>query len=202
MLICVISVALMRNLFASVMLLSIYSLLAACLFVIMDAVDVAFTEAAVGAGISTILMLATLLYVGQECQQSLKIKWAPLLLSLSVGALLLYGTVDIPPYGKQSNPIHQYKVSKHYLEKGQAETNSPNIVTSILASYRGYDTLGEVTVVFCAGIGVLLLLSGFKRKTPKYKNKNDKNKNDKNKDHENINETDNKKEAEEVKKKS
>ena len=34
----------------------------------------------------------------------------------------------------------------------------PNLVTAVLASYRGFDTLGEVTVVLTAGIGVLLLL--------------------------------------------
>ncbi len=165
MFICVIGISLLRNLFAGAILLSVYSLLAACLFIIMDAVDVAFTEAAVGAGISTILVLATILYTGQECQRHIKIKWAPLVLSLAVGGLLIYGTMDIPAYGKKDNPIHQYKVTKNYLEKSQKETGAPNIVTVILASKRGYDTLGEVVVVFCAGIGVLLLLGGFKRKS-------------------------------------
>lgn len=164
MLLCVIAVAVLPNLFASVIILSIYSLLAASLFVIMDAVDVAFTEAAVGAGISTILMFATLLYVGQECQRSAKIKWVPLFLSLAVGALLLFGTLEMPPYGAEKNPVHEYTVSKQYLKQGQAKTGSPNVVTAILASYRGYDTLGEVTVVFCAGIGVLLLLGGLRLK--------------------------------------
>ena len=56
----------MRNLFAATMLMGIYSLLSAGLFVTMDAMDVAFTEAAVGAGISTILMLGTLALVGSE----------------------------------------------------------------------------------------------------------------------------------------
>ena len=56
----------MRNLFAVVMLSGIYSLLAAFLYVIMDAVDVAFTEAAVGAGIATVLMLATLALTGTQ----------------------------------------------------------------------------------------------------------------------------------------
>jgi len=40
----------------------------------------------------------------------------------------------------------------------------PNVVTAVLASYRGYDTLGEVTVVFTAGVGVLLLLRGRTRR--------------------------------------
>ena len=45
-----------------------------------------------------------------------------------------------------------------YLERSIADTGVPNVVTSVLASYRGFDTLGEVVVVFTAGIGVLLLL--------------------------------------------
>ena len=61
-----IAVTRMRNLFAAVMLAGIYSLVSAGLFVVMDAVDVAFTEAAVGAGISTVLMLGTLALVGHE----------------------------------------------------------------------------------------------------------------------------------------
>ena len=56
----------LRNLFAAVMLAGIYSLLTAAVFVILDAVDVAFTEAAVGAGIATILMLAALALTGRE----------------------------------------------------------------------------------------------------------------------------------------
>ena len=39
----------------------------------------------------------------------------------------------------------------------------PNVVTSVLADYRGYDTLGETTVIFTAGIGVMLLLRGMRR---------------------------------------
>lgn len=162
MLLCVLMVAVLKNLFATVIILSIYSLLAASLFVIMDAVDVAFTEAAVGAGISTILMFATLLYVGQESQRPNKIKWLPLLLSITLAGLLAFGISDIPPYGNANNPIHQSLVGKKYISEGSSKTGAPNVVTAVLASYRGYDTLGEVTVVFCAGIGVLLLLGGLR----------------------------------------
>ncbi len=56
----------LRNLFAVVMLSGIFSLLAATLYVHLTAVDVAFTEASVGAGISTLLMLATLAITGEH----------------------------------------------------------------------------------------------------------------------------------------
>ena len=59
----------LRDLFAVVMLFGIYSLLAAGLFVVMDAVDVAFTEAAVGAGISTALFLGAMVLTSRTAKQ-------------------------------------------------------------------------------------------------------------------------------------
>ncbi len=167
MLLSVFAVIAMRNLFAAIILLGIYSLLAAALFMTLDAVDVAFTEAAVGAGISTILILATLLHVGHDTKAKKIIKPAPLLLVLAVGALLVYGTLDLPEFGNAQNRVHQSEITRHYLEKSpgkNGEIGIPNVVTSILASYRGYDTLGEVTVVFCAAIGVMSLLGGLRKK--------------------------------------
>lgn len=144
------------------MLAGIYSLLSAGLFTVMDAVDVAFTEAAVGAGISTVLFLATLLLVGhreKKPQRTLRMRIVPLAVVAVTGAALVYGTVDLPPYGGADNPVHHH-VADHYLEETYHETGVPNVVTAVLASYRGYDTMGEVTVVFAAVVGVTLLLSG------------------------------------------
>tara|TARA_B100000678_G_scaffold59189_1_gene47750 strand:+ start:93 stop:758 length:666 start_codon:yes stop_codon:yes gene_type:complete len=147
-----------KNLFAAVMMASIYSLLSAGLFVVMDAVDVAFTEAAVGAGISTILMLGTLALVGHSEHQPQHRPILPLFVVILTGAVLVYGTLDIPPFGDASNPAHHH-VAPHYLEESEHEIGIPNVVTSVLASYRGYDTMGETTVIFAALVGVLLLLS-------------------------------------------
>ena len=147
-----------KNLFAAVMMAGIYSLLSAGLFVVMDAVDVAFTEAAVGAGISTILMLGTLALVGHSEHQPQHRPILPLFVVILTGAVLVYGTLDIPPFGVASNPAHHH-VAPHYLEESEHEIGIPNVVTSVLASYRGYDTMGETTVIFAALVGVLLLLS-------------------------------------------
>jgi len=170
MLLCVVIVIKQRNLFVAVIILGIYSLLAASLLVVMDAVDVAFTEAAVGAGISTILMFATLLVTGQESLRSTtKTGITPLLLVILTGGLLIYASLDLPAYGSKTAPVQKSVVTQYYLRQGQKDTGAPNIVTAVLASYRGYDTLGEVTVVFCAGIGVFLLL-GRRRKSNQDKN--------------------------------
>ena len=153
-----------RNLLAAVMLAGIYSLLMASVFVILDAVDVAFTEAAVGAGITTVLMLGTLALTDNHEKIPLRQPLLPLLVALAVGGLLVYGTIDMPRLGDAGAPIHQH-VADRYIDKGPVETGMPNMVTSVLASYRGYDTLGELTVIFTAGIGVLLLLGRRRKET-------------------------------------
>lgn len=143
------------------MLFGIYSLLSAALFVTLDAPDVAFTEAVVGAGISTVLMLATLALTERH-QHPRKDQPAyravvPLAVVIVTGAFLVYGTLDIPTFGDPANPVHQH-VAPRYLEDSGTEIGIPNVVTSVLASYRGYDTLGETAVIFTAGMGVLVLL--------------------------------------------
>jgi len=147
----------MRSLFATVMLTGIYSFLGAGWMLLLDAPDVAFTEAAVGAGISTVLMLVTLTLTTHEEKPSDRKHWLALLLVIVTGAALFYGTFDMPHYGDPNAPIHLH-VGPHYIEDSPEEIGVPNLVTAVLASYRGYDTLGETTVIFTAGIGVLLLL--------------------------------------------
>lgn len=160
-----------RQLFAMAMLFGLYSLLVAGLFVVLDAPDVAFTEAAVGTGISTVLMLVTLASIknGHELETNHKDRVAPLIICCVMAGLLAYGTHDIAELGEQQTPAHQ-QVAARYIEKGQEETGVPNLVTAVLASYRGFDTLGEVTVVLTAGIGVLMLLGNRKKLRIKDKN--------------------------------
>jgi multicomponent Na+:H+ antiporter subunit B len=158
----VLSVIFLRDLFAIIMLYGIYSFLAASLFVTLDAVDVAFTEATVGAGISTFLMLATLALTARREKTLPDRPLLPLLVIGIVAAALLYGTSDMPHFSDPAAPAHTH-VAPHYIESTPAEIGVPNIVTAVLASYRGYDTLGELIVIFTAGIGVLTLLCFRKR---------------------------------------
>jgi multicomponent Na+:H+ antiporter subunit B len=147
-----------RNLFAVVVLSAIYSLLSAAFLLVQDAVDVSFTEASVGAGISTVLLLATLALTGNEREKPTHHRRGlALLVVLVTGVALVYGTWDMPAYGDPTAPIHTYTTPRYLQESGH-EIGIPNVVTSVLASYRGYDTLGETTVILTAGIGVILLL--------------------------------------------
>ncbi len=157
MVVTAIAVVVLHNLIAVVMLSGIFSLLAALLYVVMDAVDVAFTEAAVGAGISTVLMLGTLALTSDRETASPSTRAGPIVMVALAGALLVYASLDMPRYGDPTAPIHHH-VAPRYIEKSGAEVGIPNIVTSVLASYRGYDTLGEVFVIFTAAVGVLILI--------------------------------------------
>ena len=153
------AVARLGNLVAVVMLLGLYSLLMALVWVVLDAVDVAFTEAAVGAGITTILMLSAVALTGREekPRQARPFSWASLAIVLATGAALVYATADMPHLGEPDAPIHTH-VAPRYIQESPREIGIPNVVTSVLASYRGYDTLGETVVVFTAGIAVLVLM--------------------------------------------
>jgi multicomponent Na+:H+ antiporter subunit B len=147
-----------RNLFVAVMLLGIFSLLIAINFFILDAADVALTEAAVGAGISTVLFLGALALTSERERLGTQHRWLSLAVVASATLVVLYATFDKPRFGDPDAPVHQH-VAPWYLEKTPEYIDIPNVVTAVLGSFRGYDTLGEVFVVFTAGIGVLFLLS-------------------------------------------
>jgi multicomponent Na+:H+ antiporter subunit B len=226
-----------RNLYASAMLTSVYSLLMALVWVNMHSMDVAFTEAAVGGGISTILLIGTLVHTAREEKPRLpRVHWKALGLTALCGAALIYGTFDMPRFGDPKAPIHHFRVPEmmaqtvgfatstpgkqrppegfdpreyrsfngavagvpadptdtawrensvlaqhgimipkvlgheahpaaHPAEAGHHlhppddfNGHVPNSVTSLLAAYRGYDTMFETTVIFTAGISLILLL--------------------------------------------
>lgn len=148
-----------RNLFAVVMLAGIFSLLMASVFTLLDAVDVAFTEAAVGAGISTILALGTLALIDNSREKiPSSFRWTPLFVSGATGAILLWAMEGLPVMGDPNSPV-QTHLGPDFLARAPSEIDVPNIVTAVLASYRGFDTLGEVAVIFTAGIGVMYLLT-------------------------------------------
>jgi multicomponent Na+:H+ antiporter subunit B len=156
----------MRDLWAAVMLTGIYSFLGAGWMMLLDAPDVAFTEAAVGAGIATVLMLGTLGLTSRVAANPPRTRPLPVIIVLLTGAVLVAGTIDMPRYGDPRGPVHGHVAPEYLADRvpnlhdEPTEVGVPNIVTAVLASYRGYDTLGETVVIFTAGIAVLLLLQG------------------------------------------
>ncbi len=148
----------LNDIFAIVMLAGVYSLVSALWFVSLDAVDVAFTEAAVGAGISTVLMLGAMLLSSRTALPAKPVrKWASFFIVLATGAALMYAVTDMPSFGDPLSAPNAY-VGLEYLKRSLPDTEIPNVVSSVLASYRGYDTLGETSVILTAGLGVMLIL--------------------------------------------
>ena len=176
----------MRDLLAASAALGAYSLMMALLWCTMNALDVAFTEAAVGAGISTVLMLAAIARIGRTEKGGArspllrrplmsmrdrvalsKARGRPhrgaaamaILVCVMVAAVLLDGTRDMPQVGDPGSPANANpEVAQYYLEKSPDEVGPANMVTSVLGDYRGYDTMGETVVIFTAALCVLMLL--------------------------------------------
>ena len=146
-----------QHLFVSVMLTGIFSLQMAAIFFILDAADVALTEAAVGAGVATVLMLSALALT-KDRERPTRFMWVPVIVVSATTLMVIYATFDKPRLGDPDAPVHQH-VAPWYLEQTPVLIDIPNVVTAILASFRGYDTLGELFVIFTAGIGVLFLMA-------------------------------------------
>ena len=82
---------------------------------------------------------------------------------LITGALLVYAARDFPVWGDPGSPASANRISQHYITQSYSETTVPNMVTAVLADYRGYDTLFETVVIFTAGIAILGVLRVFGR---------------------------------------
>ncbi len=155
-----------QHLFVAVILMGVFSLLMAANFFLLDAADVALTEAAIGAGISTVLFLGALALTGEHERTNHTNRVLALGVVAVVALLVIYATFDKPRFGDPEAPVHQH-VAPWYLEQTPKLIDIPNVVTAVLGSFRGYDTIGEVFVVFTAGIGVMFLLGGNSRREPR-----------------------------------
>jgi multicomponent Na+:H+ antiporter subunit B len=154
----------MRTLYEATMLTAVFSLLTASMFVLLGAPDVAFTEAAVGVGISTILLLGGLALTRSRETVTPRRRSLPGLVVVGLtGGTLVYASQDLPPIGAADTPVRSHPLTEVYLSESRHDIGIPNAVTSVLASYRGLDTLGELVVVFTAGVAVLLLLGSLPR---------------------------------------
>jgi len=146
-----------ENLFGATMLMGLFSLQIAAVFFILDAADVALTEAAVGAGVSTVLLLGALALTSDRERGGQRHRLAGLGMVAALAVLMVFSTFGNPRLGDPSAPVHQH-VAPWYLANTPELIDIPNVVTAVLASFRGYDTLGELFVIFTAGIGVLFIL--------------------------------------------
>ena len=150
---------LVKDLISSVLILGSYSFLLALAWAWLRAVDVAFVEAVVGAGLATVFFLLTLFGVAPK-DTRIRRPAPPLIALLGLpllGLLLLYAAEDFPSFGNPESRASVH-VSPEYLQNSLKETDTPNVVTAVLMDYRAFDTLIETAVIFTAGIACALLL--------------------------------------------
>ena len=129
----------------------------ATIFFISDAVDVALTEAAVGAGISTLLFIKVLNNIDSTLPKNTTRDLSSFILFFLLSIILISFSLNFPEFGL-SSVTSDAPSTQYYLNQSQVDIGIPNVVTSILAGYRAFDTLGEVLVIFIAGISVLGIL--------------------------------------------
>ena len=154
-----------RNLLSSVILMSAFSLLIGLCYLFLDAPDVAMTETALGACLSSCVLLNVIKITGEATGETKRLRTLfASLICLLFTAILAWAATDLPEFGKADSPIQEH-VTKYYIENTRHEIGIPSMVAAILASYRGFDTLGETTVILVAGLGVVLVLN--RRKTEK-----------------------------------
>ncbi|MGY6502623.1 MAG: DUF4040 domain-containing protein [Acidimicrobiales bacterium] len=149
-----------RNLMAAVAILAAFSMLVSVQFAAMAAVDVAFVEAALGAGLTGILLIILIRLTGTRADELDRRRPLVVLLPL-IGVfvgVMVYASGGLPDRGDPDAPAHQH-VSPTFIEGAIPDSNTPNVVTAVLADYRSIDTLGEVVVIFTAGMSVLLILA-------------------------------------------
>lgn len=142
-----------------------YSFLMCLIWTGMGAVDVAFTEAAVGAGVSTVFLIACIYNTQRTIRYNawdISLKVFAGIICVIVGALLISAIPDFPQWGDPSSPANN-NVSKYYVEHSISDTHVPNVVTAVLADYRSFDTMMETGVVFVAGLAIFSLLRRRKR---------------------------------------
>ncbi|MFC6755729.1 MULTISPECIES: DUF4040 domain-containing protein [Haloarcula] len=157
---CALGTALLKDTLAAVIAFAAYSLGISIIWLVLQAPDVGLTEAAVGAGIMTILFLLALANTVTPEVDTLfeSVRWRTVFF---VGGfvLVMAATVpSLPAIGDPTAPVVGGEVTQYYLENAKKETQVKNAVTAVLAAYRGFDTLGEAVVVFSAGVVALSVL--------------------------------------------
>ena len=148
-----------KDLVSAVFILGSYSFALALVWALLGAVDVAFVEAVVGAGLATVFFLLTLF---RTAEKDTKIRRPPVPKAAFIGLpllalLLLYGAGDLPAFNDPLSPASTH-ISPVYLENSVADTRTPNVVTAVLMDYRSFDTFIETIVIFTGGIACALIL--------------------------------------------
>lgn len=148
-----------KDLFTTILLLSVLSAFNVALLAVLGAVDVAFMEAVVGVAVSTIFFMALIRRIDPHrvLRRRVRSRWLGLFVSLATAGLLLYVVDALPAFGDPAAPASVH-VSPEYVTGAIPQVATPNVVTAVLGDYRGFDTLIETCVVMTAAMACLLVL--------------------------------------------
>ena len=164
--VCAFATIMVKDLLSAAIIFGAYSFLMCLLWTEMGAVDVAFTEASVGAGVSTVLFIAAVHQTSRRVTPRksgrLLSKVIGLVAALLMGLVLIIAEADFPGFASPFSPASLH-LSPYYITQTLHDTNVPNIVTSVLADYRGFDTMFETAVIFTAGLAVIAILRRYKK---------------------------------------
>ena len=156
-----IATAAFKDTLSVIVVFAAYSLGMALFYAFLLAPDVAMTEAAIGAGVTTLLLILTLAKtVREEGDRLVERPSPPVVVVFGALLVVLLGTIgEFPVVGDEgamawANP----EVTQRYLEQAYEDTGVTNAVTAVLAGYRGFDTFGEAVVVFAAAVAALVVL--------------------------------------------
>ena len=157
---CAVVTALLRDVLGSIIAFAAYSLGIAVIWVVLRAPDVGLTEAAVGAGVTTVLFLLTIAKTVRPSGDRVLERLDLPALGVAVALVGVLATTlgALPPVGGAETPVITSEVTQYYLDNAYKEAGVKNAVTAVLAAYRGFDTLGEAVVVYAAGVGILVVL--------------------------------------------
>jgi multicomponent Na+:H+ antiporter subunit B len=155
-----VAATLLRDVLNSIIAFAAFSFGISVAWVLLAAPDVALTEAAVGAGITTVFFLVTIAQTVRPPGERLleRIEWRSVAIVAVLMGSLLATVRSLPAVGSADSPVATSPITAYYLDNAYTETGVENAVTAVLAAYRGFDTLGEATVVIAAGVAVLLVL--------------------------------------------
>ncbi|WP_310927148.1 DUF4040 domain-containing protein [Halogeometricum luteum] len=157
---CAFATAFLRDVLGAIIAFGAYSLGIAIVWVYLRAPDVGLTEAAVGAGVMTILFLLTIAKTTRPTDERTieRIDYRAAAVAISLVAVLSTTLVALPPVGAADTAVVTDDVTRYYLANAYEVTEVQNAVTAVLAAYRGFDTMGEAAVVYAAGVSLLVVL--------------------------------------------
>jgi multicomponent Na+:H+ antiporter subunit B len=156
---CALATALLQDVLSAIIAFAAYSLGIAVIWVFLRAPDVGLTEAAVGAGVTTVFFLLTIAKTVRPPSERLRkrIDLPAFGVSAALVAALATTLGALPAVGSPDTPVATSDVTAYYLANAYPEAGVQNAVTAVLAAYRGFDTLGEAAVVYAAGLGLIVV---------------------------------------------